>query len=607
MRDAHCRPCSTRAAALAAAAAAVLGDHALAADLILNEWNCVGSTKWLNNPDAATAACPNPDGPGGVNCATDDDSFFGRVLGNGGDWIELVVTTDHADIRGWKLQWIELQATDSDGTNIWWGNGNVPQGEITFSQSPLWSDLRAGTIITITEHPTATGGLDSDTSFDPCAGDWWVNVNCFDASLVTCVANVYDPTTPNYDDPLDVGNDNWRARIVDETGAIVIGLVGENAPGWAGSGINSKEVAKLEEDPNPSITPSSNYQDANNSTFGQPNSWNNDFTGCRTYQDFEPLRAAVRAEVCASCAPLVLNEYNAVSSIGWLNGGTATADADGGAASDAFLGRRPGNGGNWMELVVQRSGTDLRGWTVEWQEVSDGTSGSIRLASNSALANLPAGTIITIIERGTAAGGLDTDLSLNASAGDRWLNLNSRDPSVVAFTTGSAPDHVSGSFTTSNDDWRMRVRNAAGEVVFGWAGEGSIYYNHGAVGSGDVCRLRTNIDGTVTPCAAYDDTATQSTFGAPNVWTPCPLVDCTGDGIPDPPGTCPPPEPLTQVLGGCSAPARPGDVNGDSRVDGLDLAAVLSAWGSSQAGADLNGDGTVNAFDLSIVLGGWTG
>jgi len=436
---------------------------AASTELIINEYNSVRDDRWLGCGEGAAGATCIRTG----ETSSDTDHFLGRRIGNGGDWIEFVVTVDHADVRGWKLQWVSTAPSSTglpvtDGTDIWFGDTALPQGEFTFSGDAIWSDLRAGTIITITRDGTASGGLDTDTSFNPCLGDWWINVNCFDASLVTCVANVYDPTTPNYDDPLDVGNDNWRARIVDETGAIVIGLVGENAPGWAGTGINSKEVGKLEEDPRPTVTPSSNYQDANNSTFGQPNSWNNDFTGCRTYQDFEPLRAAVRAELCQSCMPLVLNEYNAVSSTGWLNGGTETADAEGGAASDSFLGRRIGNGGNWMELVVQRSGTDLRGWTIDWEEVSDGTSGSIRLSSNVALASLPAGTIVTIIERDTAAGGLDTDFSLNASAGDRWINLNSRDPLAVAFTTGSAQGHVSGSFTTSNDDWRMRVRNAAG-------------------------------------------------------------------------------------------------------------------------------------------------
>jgi hypothetical protein len=64
---------------------------------------------------------------------------------------------------------------------------------------------------------------------------------------------------------------------------------------------------------------------------------------------------------------------------------------------------------------------------------------------------------------------------------------------------------------------------------------------------------------------------------------------------------------VTQTLGGCSAPALPGDITGDNRVNGLDLAALLSAWGSSQSSADLNRDGIVNGLDLTVVLGGWTG
>ena len=54
-------------------------------------------------------------------------------------------------------------------------------------------------------------------------------------------------------------------------------------------------------------------------------------------------------------------------------------------------------------------------------------------------------------------------------------------------------------------------------------------------------------------------------------------------------------------------PAQAGDVNGDGRVDALDLAAVLNAWGSSDPAADLDGSGIVDAADLSTVLNGWTG
>jgi hypothetical protein len=589
------------------AAVSALEARAHAVDLILNEWNCVGSNKWLNNPGGPTSACPQPDGPQGANCATDSDTFFGRRLGNGGDWIELVVVTDGLDIRGWKLQWAELGATDANGTNIWYGNGNVPQGEITFSQAAVWSNLRAGTIITITEKRTADGGLDTDLSFDPCNGDWWINVNAFSAELLTCVANIFDATNPTYVDPFDVGNDDWRAQIRNAQGALHFGPVGEGTPGWAGTGVNSREVCRLEEDPTPSIVPFSNFQDANSSSFGQPNGWRNDFTNCRTYQDFEPLRAPVRADLCPTCVPLVLNEYNAVSSTGWLNGGTATVDSNGGSAADTFFGRVLGNGGNWMELVVQQDGADIRGWTIEWQEVEDGTFGAIRLADNAALSGLQAGTLITLIQRGSADGGLDTNLTSDPRSGVLWINLNTFDTSVVAFTTSNAENHVSGRFTTSNDAWRMRVRNAAGEIVAGWAGEGSIYYSRGGVGSTKVCRLRQDVDGTVTPASAYDDSGTDSTFGAPNRWTPCREPDCNGDGIPDPPGACPDPDPRTQALAGCGPVSVPGDVNGDRRVDGLDLAAVLSAWGSSQPSADLNGDGIVNAFDLSVVLGGWTG
>jgi hypothetical protein len=57
---------------------------------------------------------------------------------------------------------------------------------------------------------------------------------------------------------------------------------------------------------------------------------------------------------------------------------------------------------------------------------------------------------------------------------------------------------------------------------------------------------------------------------------------------------------------GCPDDATtPGDLNGDGSVNGIDLAILLSAWGTSDANADINGDGTVNGFDLSVLLGFW--
>jgi hypothetical protein len=54
----------------------------------------------------------------------------------------------------------------------------------------------------------------------------------------------------------------------------------------------------------------------------------------------------------------------------------------------------------------------------------------------------------------------------------------------------------------------------------------------------------------------------------------------------------------------------PGDVNRDGRVNGIDLATVIAAWGpcaGQSCAADLDGNETVNALDLGAVLAGWTG
>lgn len=57
---------------------------------------------------------------------------------------------------------------------------------------------------------------------------------------------------------------------------------------------------------------------------------------------------------------------------------------------------------------------------------------------------------------------------------------------------------------------------------------------------------------------------------------------------------------------GC-VPPLVGDIDGNGQVNGADLAAVLSAWGTKGSNADLDGDGAVGGSDLAIVLGNWTG
>jgi len=59
------------------------------------------------------------------------------------------------------------------------------------------------------------------------------------------------------------------------------------------------------------------------------------------------------------------------------------------------------------------------------------------------------------------------------------------------------------------------------------------------------------------------------------------------------------------ILDACQCIA---DISGNGSVDGVDLAAILAAWGSAgngKAGTDIDGDGIVGGSDLAIVLGSW--
>ena len=216
--------------------------------LIINEYNAVGPEKFLEEGH---------------------DPAFGNapVLGNGGDWLELVVVEDHLDISGWRINWENL---DPDA------------GSLTFTNAWSSIDLRAGTIITIRRDG---GSSVTDASYNPCgAGDWNIAIDANDTTYVTQSGHAFK-----------TDNDGWIAQIRDNNNVLVQDWVGEQGltdPDviWAGSGINSEEVGKLEANPSsaaadPSTNP--NYQDGNCSSYGQPNCWNNglgvqDFDGLRT-------------------------------------------------------------------------------------------------------------------------------------------------------------------------------------------------------------------------------------------------------------------------------------------------------------------------------------
>ena len=249
--------------------------QAMAAPLILNEFNAVGNDDMLKDGGA--------------------DTYFGQILGNGGDWIELVVVEDHLDIRGWSLQWLE---DNDEGNGLATSSGvwdpsrvssNQAQGIITFTNDLLWSDLRAGTILTLSEKTAAgTFDLGTDTSFDPANGDWWIHVstqyeaNLPTVGLVTTTINVDEDPAGSF----TVGKSKWELSIVDETGTVVYGPIGEDVSGWDGGGIGTGETGRLEADPGDMVGVG-DYDDGYYSSFGSPNVWS-DYAET---QDFSSLRA----------------------------------------------------------------------------------------------------------------------------------------------------------------------------------------------------------------------------------------------------------------------------------------------------------------------------
>ena len=552
--------------------------HVVAGGLIMNEYNGVGSTKYLTEVIGDTDK--------GV------DSYFGRVLGNGGNWIELIVIQDHLDLRGYKLRWAETLNTATDGTDQWYGNGAVEQGIVTFSNNAAWSDMRVGTIITVCEFDASNsaGGKNDDFTFDPCIGDWWINAHTFNnPTYFTTTTNKTLDVPGNF----STGNNGWLMEIRDKNDNLVTAGCGEGGSLYGGSGVSSTEVGKLEAQASADITNAS-YDDGDNSSFGSPNSWKDAiFVTCKVHQDFATMRAPVLEE-CASCTPIFLNEYNAVISTGYLNGGTATVDANGGASVDTHFGRVLGNGGNWMELVVVIDNLDLRGWTLSWRQVVvGGTSGTITFGDASGLAAIPSGTILTIIDRNAAAGGMNTDLTVNIPGGDRWMNIYSGDTNVIAATTSTKPGAGFGSFSTSNDEWELTIKDASATVVAGPFGEGSVGYFLGSVGSDDVCRLEENPSKHISQVSDFDDTARFSTFGAPNQWAQCPDdsvvisqdFSALGDGV-------------CQISVPCY-----GDLDASGEVDAGDVSLCLLDTGVCPAcPSDLDNSGEVDAGDVSLVL-----
>ena len=580
--------------------------------VLVNEYNAVGDGDFLNGGSAES------DDDGG----TASDSHFGRIEGNGGDWLELVVVGDGSagstvDMRGWTVEVFD-ENWDSETVKL--------------SNADYWSAVPAGTILTLTEDNTEQGGLDTEinrVSDLSDSGRAWTNIWLHDPFFI-------DQSASDFGGGIAIDNDDTKIALRDAADTLVYGPCGEGVPTQdedpedtypeTAPGVNSEEVYKLEANPVPAADAMfGGHNDGSSSTFGAPNEW----SGGADVQDFTPYvtgntppsftsspqrhavggsysytvtttdangqNAAISAAAALPAfltltddgdgtatlasnrsllagdvgtytielladdqqgslsttphtftltvhdpAPVViLNEYNAVDSANFLNGGTTGSDDDGGTASDSHFGRIEGNGGDWFELVVVGDGTagttDLRGFSIEVGTTEDDGSfdaGSlIVLSTDSYWAAVPNGTILTFTEDNTANGGLDTDIERVdnlASDGYIWTNVWLGDTTRLGYTDENTNGYMIGGGLVSglgidNDDTQFIIADASGNVVFGIAGEGVA--PTGGVSDTEVFELEddpspsiTVLDEAGTSTPGYDDGASGSTFGSPNQW-----------------------------------------------------------------------------------------
>ncbi len=283
-----------------------------AADVIVNEYNAVEDKQILQNGtgDAylgSNVSFCDEDGDGEIEveprkaCVDDSDCLGAHVprclsgrLQNGGDWFEVVVIQDHLDMRGW-----DFFITIGGGMPL---GGCDPMGNpcvLVLSQELIWSDLRSGTIITVSED--IPNNVDD---YQPETGDWWINVRADDNALGTFISS----------DNFQTGNDQTRISVRDEFDVVIFGPAGEGVNPL--KGVGDDEVFKLEANPSSSIFPGScdpipepdvctpsYWNEGSSSTFGQPNLWSGGMMG----QDFSALRSVVPYSPLTS---IIINEVN---------------------------------------------------------------------------------------------------------------------------------------------------------------------------------------------------------------------------------------------------------------------------------------------------------
>lgn len=264
--------------------------------IILNEFNAVDN--------AGTTLAFLNGGTQGVDSAggTAADVHFGRVGGNGGDWVEFVVTGSGSagtiDLTGYTIEIDEGASSGYFAAKV----------RIKLSTASFWAAVPNGTILTFTESKTAEGGMDTNlVAADNSAttGQRWANVWVGDLTLITYT----DLATNGYSlaagvvSGINIDDTETQFRVLNSAGYAVFGPAGEGIAPL--NNISNTDVLELEGNPTASVLPTDRSDDtvtppkngydnsSKDSTFGAPNQWHFGSGGVLTTQDFTPYKAAV--------------------------------------------------------------------------------------------------------------------------------------------------------------------------------------------------------------------------------------------------------------------------------------------------------------------------
>ena len=264
--------------------------------MILNEYNAVdnsGTTLAFLN-----GGTQGQDSAGG----TASDSHFGRVAGNGEDWVEFVVTGSGSagttDLRGYTIEIDEGASSGYFAAKI----------RIKLSQNSFWAAVPNGTILTFTESSTAQGGMDTNLTAannSTTTGSRWANVWIGDSSLITytdLLTNGYS-ITAGVVSGISIDDSETQFRILNSSNYPIFGPSGEGIAPL--NKISNTDVLELEGNPTATVLPTDRSDDtvtppkngydnsSKDSTFGAPNQWHLGSGGVLTTQDFTPYKSTV--------------------------------------------------------------------------------------------------------------------------------------------------------------------------------------------------------------------------------------------------------------------------------------------------------------------------